>query len=200
MYPDDIPKTAITTPFGLFEFPYMTFGLRNAAQTFQRHIHDVVRGLNFVFPYIDDIFIASSSPEEHTAHLRLLFERLQAYHLAINVAKCEFSRTNINFLGHLVSPEGIRPLPERVEVIRNFKKPATIKELKSFLAMINFYRRFIPNAIDSQAVLLALAPGNKRNDRTQLAWTDETTAAFEQCKLQLANATLLAHPAKNAEL
>lgn len=200
IHPEDIPKTAITTPFGLFEFVFMTFGLRNAAQTFQRIIHEVVRGLDFVFPYVDDIFIASSTPEEHRSHLRQLFERLQQHHLAVNVAKCEFGRTEITFLGHLVTAEGISPLPERVEAVSKFPKPATVMELKSFLAMINFYRRFVPNAIVAQAPLLALIPGNKRNDRTVLAWTDATSAAFEQCKQQLAQAALLAHPAKGAEL
>lgn len=178
----------------------MTFGLRNAAQTFQRLIHEVVRGLDFIFPYIDDLFIASSSPEEHRDHLRQLFERLKQHNLAINVAKCEFGREALDFLGHSVSAEGIRPLPDRVEAIQNFKLPSTVKELKSFLAMINFYRRFVPKAIEAQIPLLAMTPGNKRNDRTPLTWSDETRAAFERCKQQLAQATLLSHPAKSAEL
>lgn len=200
IHPEDIPKTAITTPFGMFEFSFMTFGLRNAAQTFQRLIHEVVRGLDFVFPYIDDIFIASSSSEEHLEHLRQLFERLQRYNLTVNVAKCEFGQTKIIFLGHLVTPQGIHPIPERVEVIRNFPKPSTVKDLKSFLAMINFYRRFIPNAILAQIPLLTLTSGNKKNDRSQLVWSNETNVAFEQCRQQLAQAAMLAHPARNAEL
>ena len=200
IHPDDVPKTAITTPFGLFEFSFMTFGLRNAAQTFQRLIHEVVRGLDFIFPYIDDLFIASSSPDEHREHLRMLFERLKQHNLAINVAKCEFGRDTLDFLGHSVSAEGIRPLLERVEAVKNFKQPSTVKDLKSFLAMINFYRRFVPNAIQVQIPLLTMIPGNKRNDRTPLTWTDETMAAFNRCKQQLAEAVLLAHPAKSAEL
>ena len=86
----DIPKTAITTPFGMFEFPYMSFGLRNAAQTFQRFIDEVLHGLNFCFAYIDDILVASSSPEEHREHLQVLFERLRTYSVVINPAKCVF--------------------------------------------------------------------------------------------------------------
>lgn len=200
IHPEDVPKTAITTPFGLFEFQYMTFGLRNAAQTFQRLIHEVVRGLDFVFPYIDDIFIASSSQDEHKDHLRQLFQRLKQHRLTINVAKCKFGQSNIDFLGHSVSAEGICPLNERVEAIQHFKLPSTVKELKGFLAMINFYRRFVPNAIRTQAPLLEMTPGNKRNDRSPLVWNDKTKAAFEQCKVQLAQATLLAHPAKEAAL
>lgn len=91
--PCDIPKTAISTPFGLFEFSYMTFGLRNAAQTFQRHIHEVLRGLDFTFTYIDDILVASESEEEHKEHLRFVFERLRQSNLAINIAKCHFGKS-----------------------------------------------------------------------------------------------------------
>lgn len=103
MNPDDIPKTAITTPFGLFEFVYMTFGLRNAAQTFQRLIHEVLRGLDFVFPYMDDICVASSSSGEHLSHLRQLLERLKQHNLRINVSKSVFGKSEIIFLGHSVS-------------------------------------------------------------------------------------------------
>jgi hypothetical protein len=84
---EDIPKTAITTPFGLFEFPYMTFGLRNAAQTFQRFIDQVLRGLDFCYAYIDDILVASSSLDGHVRHLRALFRRLEEFGVVINLGK-----------------------------------------------------------------------------------------------------------------
>lgn len=197
---EDIEKTAIITPFGLFEFMFMTFGLCNAAQTFQRLIHEVCRGLDFVFAYIDDMCIASESEEEHNEHLRIIFQRLKQYKLAINVAKCEFGKREIQFLGHRVSAEGLLPLPDKIEAINNFPLPTMVKQLKSFLAMINFYRKFLPNAIKTQAKLLEMIPGNKRNDKSQLTWTDETRNAFEKCKHDLSNATLLAHPSKSAEL
>lgn len=200
IHPEDIPKTAITTPFGLFEFTSMPFGLRNAAQTFQRLIHDALRGLDFVFPYIDDIIVASRSPEEHRDHLRQLFERLVRHRLTINPAKCEFERPEIAFLGHLVNSKGILPLPERVKAIRQLPKPATVMELKRFLAMVNFYRRFLPNALDTQASLLEMTPGNKKKDKSPLAWTEKTILDFERCKEQLEQASLLAHPAPNAKL
>lgn len=197
---EDIEKTAITTPFGMFEFVFMTFGLCNAAQTFQRLIHEVCRGLDFIFAYIDDICIASKSPEEHLEHLRIIFERLLKYKLAINVSKCEFGKSEIKFLGHQVTAAGLLPLPDKIKAIRDFPIPTIVSQLKSFLAMLNFYRKFLPNAIETQAKLLDMIPGNKKNDKTKLNWEDETRNAFEKCKLDLSNAALLAHPSKTAEL
>ena len=124
--PEDVPKTAIITPFGLFEFLYMPFGLRNAAQTLQRLIHEVLRGLDFVFPYMDDICVASSSLDEHLLHLRRLFERLQKHNLRINATKSVFGKTEIIFLGHTVSAVGIRPLRHRVQAIIDLEKPTTV--------------------------------------------------------------------------
>lgn len=200
LHPDDIPKTALITPFGLFEFITMPFGLRNAAQTFQRLIHGVMRGLDFSFPYVDDIIVASSSTEEHQRHLQQVFDRLQEHQLKINLAKCDFTKPEINFLGHRVTTQGILPLPEKVDAVRKFQRPETVMGLKRFLAMINFYRRFIPHALERQGPLIAMTPGNKKRDKTPLSWTPETIAAFEACKSQLAEATLLAHPDRDAEL
>lgn len=197
---EDIEKTAITTPFGLFEFKYMTFGLCNAAQTFQRLIHEVCRGLDFVFAYIDDLCIASTSHEEHRVHLRAVFQRLKQHNLTINVAKCEFGKTEIQFLGHHVSARGLLPLKDKVLAIQEFPVPKVVKELKSFLATLNFYRKFLPKTMETQKILIEMIPGNKKNDRSQLKWSEQSITAFNQCKAELANATLLAHPAKNAEL
>jgi hypothetical protein len=88
--PDDIHKTAVTTPFGLFEFLRMRFGLRNAAQTFQTFMDNVLRGIPFAYVYINDVLIASTTPEEHLQHLRVVFERLTAYGIVINPNKCVF--------------------------------------------------------------------------------------------------------------
>ena len=101
--PADIPKTAITTPFGLFEYVRMPFGLRNAAQTFQRFIDQVLRDLPFCYAYIDDILIASSSPEEHQQHLISVFERCKEFGVIINPSKCEFGVNHLTFLGHFVT-------------------------------------------------------------------------------------------------
>ncbi|XP_064479148.1 uncharacterized protein LOC135392362 [Ornithodoros turicata] len=115
--PEDIPKTAIISPFGLFEFFRMPFGLRNAAQTFQRFINEVIRGLPFVFAYLDDLLIASKSPEEHEAHLRQVFQGLDDNGLVINPGKCLFGVPSLEFLGHNVSADGISPLPSMVQAV-----------------------------------------------------------------------------------
>jgi hypothetical protein len=106
VHPSDIQKTAITTPFGLFEFPFMSFGLRNAAQTFQRFMDEVLRGLDYCFAYLDDILVFSHSLEEHEQHLRALFRRLQTYGIILNPKKCIFRPSEITFLGYKVSADG----------------------------------------------------------------------------------------------
>lgn len=106
---EDIPKTAVTTPFGLFEFLVMPFGLRNAAQTFQRLMNTILSGLDFCFCYLDDILIASSDDKEHIQHLRIIFSRLKQFGLTINISKCLFGLEEVPFLGFLVSRQGIKP-------------------------------------------------------------------------------------------
>ena len=142
--PSDIPKTAIITPFGLFEFVRMPFGLRNAAQTFQRFIDEVLRGLDFCYGYIDDILIASTTPKEHLQHLRSVLRRLVDNGLTINPNKCVFGAESLDFLGHHVSSAGVTPLENNVQVIWSFPKPTSQRKLRQFLGLINFYRRFIP--------------------------------------------------------
>lgn len=178
----------------------MTFGLCNAAQTFQRLMHDVCRDLDFVFCYLDDVTIASENEIEHEKHLRLLFQRLKDYGLHVNIEKCELGKKSIIFLGHHISSEGMQPLADKVKVIQEFQQPTIAKDLKRFLATINFYRRFIPNAVNNQMILQNLIDGNKKNDKTPIAWNDEASLAFQKCKEDLANAALLAFPNKNAEL
>ena len=200
MEPKDIEKTAICTPFGLFEFPFMTFGLRNAAQTFQRFMHAVLRGLEFCFVYLDDILIASRTKKEHLHHLRTVFERLQQCQLTLNLSKCNFAKSEVTFVGHIVSPNGIRPTDEKVKVIENFEKPKTVKQLRRFLGIINFYRRFIPQAAKHQASLYDYLKNSKKNDNRIIKWTDETSKAFTTSKELLKSATYLAHPVSSAKL
>lgn len=196
----DIPKTAISTPFGLFEFCRMTFGLRNAAQTFQRHMHAVLRNITFCFVYLDDVLVASRNAEEHYEHLKVIFERLSNAGLVINLEKCMFAQSEINFLGHKINKLGILPAHDRVTAIREFERPITIKQLRRFLGMINFYRRFIPHAAEQQAILNDFLKGSKKNDKRKINWSNEATSAFESCKQQLSDATVLVHPSLDAPL
>lgn len=146
LHPADIPKTAIITPFGLFEFTVMVFGLCNAAQTFQRFINKVLANLDYAFAYLDDICIASKSREEHDKHLKVVLDRLRDHGLVINADKCEFYMTIVEFLGHKLDKSGITPLESKVELIKDFPRPSTSKQLRRFLGMLNFYKRFIPKA------------------------------------------------------
>lgn len=115
-------KTAITTPFGLFEFPFMTFGLKNAG-SFQRFMDNVLRGLDFVRCYIDDLIVASNNEEEHTEHIRIVLDKLKEYGLTISVEKCQFGKTEVTYLGHRINANGIKPLDEKMKAINEFKKP-----------------------------------------------------------------------------
>ncbi|CAH8858720.1 unnamed protein product, partial [Trichobilharzia szidati] len=115
MATEDIPKTAIITPFGLFEFLRMPFGLRNAAQTFQRFIDEVFRGLDFVYAYLDDCLIASPDKETHLRHLDLAFERLRQHGVTINIQKCQIGVDSLDFLSHTIDCQGIRPLATSVD-------------------------------------------------------------------------------------
>jgi hypothetical protein len=196
--PEDVPKAAITTPFGLFEFPFMSFGLRNAAQTFQRFIDEVLRELDFCYAYIDDVLIASNSEVEHEDHLRQLFQRLQEYGILINLSKCVFGATEVNFLGYCVSSEGTRPLESRVKAIKDYNPPKTFKQLRRFLGILNFYHRFLPKAAEHQAPLHDVLSGSKVNGSQPVVWTPEILKAFEDCKHSLSTSTLLAHPVSSA--
>lgn len=196
----DIAKTAVTTPFGLFEFMKMPFGLRNAAQTMQRFMHEVLKDLPFCFVYIDDILIASEDQTEHYVHIKEVLQRLEKYGITINLPKCNFSKKEVPFLGHSISHKGIQPLPTRVEVITSYKQPQTVLELRRFLGMVNFYRRFLPHAAQIQSVLNDYLTNSHKNDHSKIIWTDATVAAFLKCKESLATTTLLAFPNLNKNL
>lgn len=197
---EDVEKTAIATPFGLFEFLYMTFGLRNASQTFQRYIDSNLGDLDFVYTYIDDILVSSNSIEEHYEHLRIVFQRLKQAHLRLNVSKCVFAVEELEFLGYSVNSKGIRPTLSRVEHILNFPKPRTVVELRRFIGMINFYHRNLPRAAEIQVPLNAYFKKSRKNDLTEIIWNAEAEQAFEEIRKDLANAALLVHPRAGAEL
>ncbi len=195
----DVPKTAIITPFGLFEFKRTPFGLRNAGQTFQRFMDEIFAGLPFVFVYLDDILVASRTRAEHRRHLKEVFARLKTHGLVINREKCVFYADQVEYLGHVVSAAGVAPLPARVEAITAFPPPANRGQLMSFLGMVNFYRRFIRGAASLLKPLTdsTRGPGGKT---MPVKWTCEMEKSFAAAKAALIAATALDHPEQHAEL
>ncbi|GFX62229.1 retrovirus-related Pol polyprotein from transposon 297 [Trichonephila clavipes] len=197
----DIPKTAVTNPWGLYEYTHLCFGLVNAPQTFMRFMHEVLRGLPFCFVYLDDILCYSENAEEHRSHLRTIFQRLSSYGLKLNISKCVFGVTELILIGHLITPEGIKPLPDKVQAVLDYKQPETVGSLRKFLGLLNFYRRFLPKAAEQQYLLSEFLKGSKgKKDSKPLNWSSEAITAFQRCKQALADAALLAHPSPSAPL
>lgn len=192
--PEDVPKTAVITPFGLFEFTSMPFGLCNASQTFQRFMNDIFRGLHFVQVHIDDILISSESEADHLQHIRTVFSILRNNGLVLNFGKCAFGKSELIYIGYLVNADGAKPVPEKVDAIRNFPLPVTFRHLRQFSGMVNFYRRFVPGIAAITKPLEALLLGRNTNGRRTISWNDSARSSFAAVKEALANATLLVHP------
>ncbi|KRX61620.1 Transposon Ty3-I Gag-Pol polyprotein [Trichinella sp. T9] len=176
MRPQDIAKIAITTPFGLFEFLKMPFSLRNAAQSFQQFIDTVTRGIEGCFVYIDDILLASASVKEHFVLLKKVLQRLKAYGIQVNKDKCILAVPSLCFLGHTVDAKGIRPLPDKVQAVKAYPASKTRRELRRFLGMVNFYRRFLPHNATTLALLDAIASAALS---TKITLTHDQLQAFD---------------------
>lgn len=212
--PEDRPKTAITTPFGLFQYRKMPFGLKNAAQAFQRYMDAVLRPLAqsqpFCICYIDDILIFSPDNSTHLQHLRDVFNVLQRHCLHINLAKCSFAQSNIDFLGHQVDELGVRPSPVKLHALCKMPSPTTYDELRSRVGAINFYRSFIPRCAETLEPLHQLLtdhqPAKKQprrhsavntaNAPRSLQWSDQHESAYRSVLAALQTA-ILAHPPPN---
>ena len=132
MNPEDVQKTAVITPFGLFEFLRMPFGLKNAAQTFQRFMDSILQDLDFVFVYLNDISVASKSEEEHKRHLEVLFDRLEAHGIVVKVEKCLFGVTQIEFLGHSVDAKESNHCLEKLKLSEISQNHVMSKALNVF--------------------------------------------------------------------
>ena len=198
--PEDVHKTAVTTPMGLYLFPYMPYGLRNAAPTFQRLMDEIFGDLPFVFCFIDDLLVSSKTADEHREHLKIVFERLELYGLVLNLEKCVLGAAEVDFLGYRVSAAGIRPLPDKVSAIVDFPAPTNTEELARYIGMLNFYHRFMPRIADVLAPLTSLLSGPKTSKKESIVWTAKEQAAFEASKKALTDAVCLAHPREGAPL
>jgi len=197
--PSDIPKTAVITPFGLFEFVRMPFGLKNAGMSFQRFMDQLFGQLDFTFVYLDDILVASKDESSHLLHLQHTLQVLKDSGLVLNKNKCQFMQKEVEYLGHKITPAGISPLPSGVEAVAAYPRPTTVKELQGLLGLVNFYRRFIPAAAQ---VLLPLTDALRGGPAgtTPLQWTAEMDTAFNTAKKMVSAAALLAHPSTTADL
>jgi hypothetical protein len=142
---EDIPKTAFTTRYGLYEFTVMAFGLTNAPAYFMSMMNKVFMDFldKFVVVFIDDILIYSKDEEEHKQHLRAVLERLRTHRLYAKFSKCEFWLKEVGFLGHILSEKGIAVDPSKVTAVLNWKTPATVTEVLSFLGLAGYYHCFI---------------------------------------------------------
>jgi hypothetical protein len=199
VHPDDVSKTAIITPFGLFEFLRMPFGLKNAGMTFQRFMDQVLGDLPFTVVYLDDILVASPDRQSHVGHLREVLSRLKAQGLVLNKDKCEFFRSEVDYLGLRVTAKGTTPLAAQAEAIQSFPQPATVKELQGFLGLVNFYRRYIPGAAKLLLPLTNSLRGGQSGS-TVLDWSEDMAAAFLAVKRALISPPCLAHPQEEASL
>ena len=141
-------KTAFISLFGKREFKRCPFGLAQAPAYFQGLVNEVLSGVTFTFGYLDDILIFSPDMESHLEYLRLLFERLRSADLKLKEVKCHFLKKHIQSLGHIVSGEGITPLPKKLDSIQKMLPPKTPKEVKRFLGLIGYYWKFVPRFSD----------------------------------------------------
>ena len=186
----DKDKTAFTCHRGLFQFTVMPFGLTNAPAIFMLLMQTVLQGMeNFSIAYLDDIIIFSKSEEEHLEHIQRVFDRLIQHSLKIKLKKCSFFQQSTNYLGFIITPEGVKPNPEKVEAIRKMAPPTTVKEVRGFIGLTSYYRRFIPNFSKIAEPILDLTKKFAR-----FKWSPECQKAFDFIKESLSVVPLLAYP------
>ncbi len=184
-------KTAFNTPRGHFEYLVMPFRLSNSPAVFQALVNDVLRDMvdQFIYVYLDDILIFSSSLQEHVQHVRQVLQRLLENGLFVKAEKCDFHAQSVLFLGYIVSVEGMRVDPEKIKAVVEWPSPDSRKALQRFLGFANFYRRFIRNFSQLAAPLTALT-----SPRTTFRWSDTAEAVFTKLKGCFVSAPILITP------
>ena len=161
----------------------MPFGLTNASSTFMQHMNEVLKEFmgKFVIVYLDDIFIFSKTLEEHMMHIRMVFEKLREEKLLINLKKCNFVKKELVYLGFVVSAEGLKMDPEKVEAILEWLTPRNATEVRSFHGLASFYRKFIRNFSSICGPLTETI----RGDRKEFKWTIGSDKSFKLLKLKV---------------
>ncbi|KAI3808165.1 hypothetical protein L1987_24111 [Smallanthus sonchifolius] len=188
---DDIPKTAFRTRYGHYEFMVMPFGLTNAPAVFMDLMNRVCKPYldKFMIVFIDDILIYSKTKADHEEHLRLVLDLLKKEQLYAKFSKCEFWLKEVQFLGHIVNDKGIHVDPAKIETIKNWNAPKTPTEVRSFLGLAGYYRRFISNFSKIAVPLTALTHKGKTYE-----WGPKQEEAFQTLKQKLCNAPILTLP------
>jgi hypothetical protein len=189
-------KTAFRTRYGHFEYLVMPFGLANAPATFQAYINRALAGLvdiNCVV-YLDDILIYSGTAEEHEQHIRQVLERLRKFQLYVNLSKCAFKTNKVEFLGFIISREGVSMDERRVAAIKEWPAPKTYREIQVFLGFANFYRRFIQGYSKITVPLSGLLKGSKEGKKSgPFQWPDDADQAFRRLRDAFVKAPMLIH-------
>ena len=188
---EDISKTAFRTRYGHYEFLVMSFGLTNAPAAFMDLMNRVFKPFldTFVIVFIDDILIYSRSQLEHEGHLRAVLEKLQEHKLYAKFSKCEFWLDTVAFLGHVVSKDGILVDPKKIDAVQQWPRPTTPTEIRSFLGLAGYYRRFVAGFSVIAAPLTRLTQKN-----VQFKWTEECELSFQKLKTALTSAPVLTLP------
>ena len=184
-------KSAFVTRNGLWQWRVLPFGLTSAPSTFERLMEKVLRGLHWktLLIYLDDVVVFSGTVHEHLTRLQEVFERLRQAGLKLKPSKCELFKRQVKYLGHIVSGNGVSTDPEKVEAIQNWPVPRTVTEVRAFLGMTGYYRRFIAGYADIARPLHKLT--GKKVDFT---WDTDTHASFEKLKQRLVEAPILGYP------
>ena len=188
------PKTAfVISGMGKYEFNRVPFGLVQAPAHFQKLINEVLTDCNFTMGYLDDIIIFSKTKEEHLEHLETIFNRLHEAGLKLKLQKCSFFKKHIQYLGHLISDEGIQPLPEKLESIAKMPISKNVKQVKQFLGLVGYYRKFVPRFADISRILTKLTCKDQ-----EFKWTPECDKCFHTLKDYLQEAPILRYPDRAA--
>ena len=196
LHPDSRPLTAFTVPEGRYQHVVLPQGLQNAPGVFQALMCNVVSGLTpNIWCFLDDILICSESLIEHEKHLNLVLERLEKHNLSIRIDKCEFFKPSVKYLGFKVGNEGIAPLPEKIQAIQDFPRPQDLFQLRSFLGLTSYYRRFISKYSEISTPLVALTKGHpKKGGRVKINWNKDAEASFQKFKEKMCKEVILKFP------
>ena len=188
---DSIEKTAFISHAGLYEYNVMSFGLTNAPPTFQRLMQRILHGLDWkiCLVYIDDVIIFSKTFQEHLSRLAAVFDRLREAHLKLKPSKCHFACSSVNFLGFVVSSEGILPDPSKITAVETFPVPSSVKDVRSFLGLSNYYRRFVKDFAKIASPLNRLT-----RKSVPFVWDPSCEAAFQALKARLCSSPILVYP------